>query len=125
MLTTTFCWAAVQKRNSLPGQPFTECEDVAQKPKAGIPSKKFFFPEVALILFPYGRRCHKLPFFLFFFALKISFLFDFSCFEFAIPFLPFEHSIEQRVENIFFMNIFLNDLFFLCILYYLYRLRSF
>ena len=50
MLTTTFCWAAVQKRNSLPGQPFTECEDVAQKPKAGIPSKKIFFPEVDLIL---------------------------------------------------------------------------
>lgn len=45
VLTTTFCWAAVQKRNSLPGQPFIECEDVAQKPKAGIPSKKkFFFP---------------------------------------------------------------------------------
>ena len=42
----------------------------------------------------------------FFFALKSSFLFDFSCFEFAIPFLPFEHSIEQHVENIFFMNIF-------------------
>ena len=47
-LTTTFCWAAIQ--NSLPGQPFIECEDVAQKPKAGIPSKKNFSPEVNLVL---------------------------------------------------------------------------
>ena len=47
-LTTTFCWAAIQ--NSLPGQPFIECEDVAQKAKAGIPSKKNFSPEVDLVL---------------------------------------------------------------------------
>ena len=39
-------------------------------------------------------------------VLKNTFLFDFSCFEFTIPFLPFEHNIEQHVENMFFMNIF-------------------
>lgn len=51
VLTTTFAGLQFRKRNSLPGQPFIECEDVAQKPKAGFLLKKnFFFPEVDLIL---------------------------------------------------------------------------
>lgn len=39
-LQLKFCWVAVQECTSLLGQPFVECEDLVQKPKAVIPSRK-------------------------------------------------------------------------------------
>lgn len=42
-LTTKFCWVAVQECTLLLGQPFVECEDLAQNPKAVNPSRKQTF----------------------------------------------------------------------------------
>lgn len=39
-LTAKLCWAVVRECTSQLGRPFTECEDLAQKPKAVIPSWK-------------------------------------------------------------------------------------
>lgn len=38
--TTKFQWVAAQECTSLLGQPFMECEDFSEKPKAVIPSRK-------------------------------------------------------------------------------------
>lgn len=48
-LTTKFSWVVVQECILQPGQAFLECEDLAQKPKAVIPSRRKRLPKTSLV----------------------------------------------------------------------------